>query len=64
MVSGEVGRGTFVRGPEPGLEEGSVEGEDPAVIDLSKSRLVRDPRVGSMTRRPPDASPVARTWTG
>ncbi len=49
MVSGEVGRGTFVRGPEPGLEEGSVEGEDPAVIDLSKSRLVRDPRVGSMT---------------
>ena len=49
MVSGEVGRGTFVRGPEPGVEEGSVEGEDPQVIDLSKSRLVRDPRVGSMT---------------
>ena len=49
MVSGEVGRGTFVRGPEPGVEEGSVEGEDPMVIDLSKSRLVRDPRVGSMS---------------
>ncbi|MGH7527695.1 MAG: GntR family transcriptional regulator, partial [Gemmatimonadales bacterium] len=44
MVSGEVGRGTFVRGPEPGAEEGAVEDEDPSLIDLSKSRLVRDPR--------------------
>jgi len=48
MVSGEVGRGTFVRGPEPGVEQGAVEEEDPEVIDLSKSRLVRDPRVGSV----------------
>jgi DNA-binding transcriptional MocR family regulator len=48
MVSGEVGRGTFVRGPEPGVEQGAVEGDDPEVIDLSKSRLVRDPRVGSV----------------
>jgi DNA-binding transcriptional MocR family regulator len=47
VVSGEVGRGTFVRGPEPGVEPGAVEEEDPEVIDLSKSRLVRDPRVGS-----------------
>ncbi len=47
MVSGEVGRGTFVRGPEPGVEAGTEE-EDPDVIDLSKSRLVRDPRVGSV----------------
>ncbi|HEY7505218.1 MAG TPA: PLP-dependent aminotransferase family protein [Gemmatimonadales bacterium] len=47
VVSGEVGRGTFVRGPEPGVEAGAVEEDDPEVIDLSKSRLVRDPRVGS-----------------
>jgi DNA-binding transcriptional MocR family regulator len=49
IVSGEVGRGTFVRGPEPGVESGTGEEEDPEVIDLSKSRLVRDPRVGSVT---------------
>ena len=48
IVSGEVGRGTFVRGPEPGMEEGSLEGDDPKLIDLSKSRLIRDPRVGSV----------------
>ena len=48
IVSGEVGRGTFVRGPEPGVEQGTVEEEDPEVIDLSKSRLMRDPRVGSV----------------
>ncbi|MBA3319120.1 MAG: PLP-dependent aminotransferase family protein [Gemmatimonadales bacterium] len=48
IVSGEVGRGTFVRGPEPGVEEGAMEEDDPEVIDLSKSRLVRDPRVGSV----------------
>jgi DNA-binding transcriptional MocR family regulator len=47
IVSGEVGRGTFVRGPEPGVEEGALEIENPELIDLSKSRLVRDPRVGS-----------------
>ena len=47
VVSGEVGRGTFVRGPEPGVEPGGVDEDDPEVIDLSKSRLVRDPRVGS-----------------
>jgi DNA-binding transcriptional MocR family regulator len=47
IVSGEVGRGTFVRGPEPGVEEGALEGDDPDLIDLSKSRLIRDPRVGS-----------------
>ncbi|HJR51199.1 MAG TPA: aminotransferase class I/II-fold pyridoxal phosphate-dependent enzyme, partial [Gemmatimonadales bacterium] len=47
IVSGEVGRGTFVRGPEPGVEEGALETEDPELIDLSRSRLIRDPRVGS-----------------
>lgn len=47
LVSGEVGRGTFVRGPEPGADPGTVEEEDPDLIDLSRSRLVRDPRVGS-----------------
>ncbi|HEU4954913.1 MAG TPA: PLP-dependent aminotransferase family protein, partial [Gemmatimonadales bacterium] len=52
VVSGEVGRGTFVRGPEPAVEPGAVEEEDdPDVIDLSKSRLVRDPRVGSAGAR-------------
>jgi DNA-binding transcriptional MocR family regulator len=49
IVSGEVGRGTFVRGPEPGLEDGALEGDDPELIDLSKSRLIRDPRVGSVS---------------
>ncbi|MGH7580014.1 MAG: PLP-dependent aminotransferase family protein, partial [Gemmatimonadales bacterium] len=48
MVSGEVGRGTFVRGPEPGVDQDAMEEEDPEVIDLSKSRLMRDPRVGSV----------------
>jgi DNA-binding transcriptional MocR family regulator len=48
IVSGEVGRGTFVRGPEPSVEPGAIEGDDLEVIDLSKSRLVRDPRVGSV----------------
>lgn len=47
MVSGEVGRGTFVRGREPSVEPGGVEEEEPGVIDLGKSRLVRDPRVPS-----------------
>jgi DNA-binding transcriptional MocR family regulator len=42
-----VGRVTVVRGPEPGLEPGALEDDDPEVIDLSKSRLLRDPRVGS-----------------
>jgi DNA-binding transcriptional MocR family regulator len=48
VVSGEVGRGTFVRGPEPGLESVPVDDGDAEVIDLSKSRLVRDPRVGTV----------------
>jgi DNA-binding transcriptional MocR family regulator len=48
IVSGEVGRGTFVRGPEPGVEQGSMDEDELEVIDLSKSRLARDPRVGSV----------------
>lgn len=44
LVSGEVGRGTFVRGAEhEGAEEGGIEDEDPSLIDLSKSRLSRGP---------------------
>src|SRR4051794_6487395 len=43
IVSGEVGRGTFVRRQQPGVQEGDVdEGDDPELIDLSKGRLVRD----------------------
>ena len=45
LLSGEVGRGTFVRRREPNFHEGaSDEGDDPALLDLSKGRLVRDPR--------------------
>src|SRR5436190_17383089 len=43
IVSGEVGRGTFVRRPAAdGVAERTDEGEDPELIDLSKGRLVRD----------------------
>jgi DNA-binding transcriptional MocR family regulator len=43
IVSGEVGRGTFVRRQEIGVREGPIdEGDDPELIDLSKGRLVRD----------------------
>ncbi len=45
LLSGEVGRGTFVRRRELGLQEGANdEGDDPALLDLSKGRLVRDSR--------------------
>src|SRR5918995_1771819 len=45
LLSGEVGRGTFVRRREPSVREGANdEGDDPALLDLSKGRLVRDPR--------------------
>ncbi len=47
LVSGEVGRGTFVRGPEPGVGADAGDEEDAELIDLSRSRLVRDPRVGT-----------------
>src|SRR5262249_38161935 len=43
LVSGEVGRGTFVRGQMSGAEEGAIEEEDPSLIDLSRSRLARTP---------------------
>jgi len=44
-VSGEVGRGTFVQRRTIGVQEGAIdEGDDPALIDLSKGRLVRDRR--------------------
>jgi DNA-binding transcriptional MocR family regulator len=45
IVSGEVGRGTFVRRREAGPDETATdEGDDPRLIDLSKGRLVRDLR--------------------
>ncbi len=50
LVTGEVGRGTFVRGREAGAEEGAVEDEDPGLIDLSKNRLVRDAHAGLAAR--------------
>jgi len=51
LLSGEVGRGTFVRRREPGLQEGANdEGDDPALLDLSKGRLVRDPRDPTLRR--------------
>jgi DNA-binding transcriptional MocR family regulator len=43
LVSGQVGRGTFVRSQEDGAEEGAIEEEDSSLIDLSKSRLARSP---------------------
>ena len=60
LLSGEVGRGTFVRRRESGLQEGANdEGDDPALLDLSKGRLVRDPReptlrqaLETLSRRP------------
>jgi DNA-binding transcriptional MocR family regulator len=50
LVTGEIGRGTFVRGREVGAEEGAVEGEDPSLIDLSKNRLIRDRHAGLAAR--------------
>ena len=44
LVSGEVGRGTFVRRRESGVRDGANdEGDAPGLLDLSKGRLVRDP---------------------
>ena len=51
LLSGEVGRGTFVRRREPSVREGANdEGDDPALLDLSKGRLVRDPREPTLRR--------------
>ena len=51
LLSGEVGRGTFVRRRESGLQEGpNDEGDDPALLDLSKGLLVRDPRDPTLRR--------------
>lgn len=51
LLSGEVGRGTFVRRRESGLQEGAKdEGDDPALLDLSKGRLVRDSRDPTLRR--------------
>ena len=50
LVSGEVGRGTFVRSQAIGADEGAIEDEDPTLIDLSKSRLARTPGDQSVRR--------------
>jgi DNA-binding transcriptional MocR family regulator len=51
LLSGEVGRGTFVRRREAGVQEGANdEGDDPALLDLSKGRLVRDPGEPTLRR--------------
>lgn len=51
LLSGEVGRGTFVRRREPGVVEGANdEGDDTALLDLSKGRLVRDSRDPTLRR--------------
>ena len=51
LLSGEVGRGTFVRRRELGVVEGANdEGDDPALLDLSKGRLVRDSRDPTLRR--------------
>lgn len=41
LISGEIGRGTFVRAG--GGAASGIEAEDSSVIDLSKNRVVRDP---------------------
>jgi DNA-binding transcriptional MocR family regulator len=50
IVNGEVGRGTFVRRRDPGFREGADEAEDADLIDLSRGRLVRDPRDPMLAR--------------
>lgn len=50
IVSGEVGRGTFVRGREPGVQEDAGDVDDPDLLDLSRGRLVRDPRDPTLAR--------------
>jgi DNA-binding transcriptional MocR family regulator len=51
IVSGEVGRGTFVRAREPRIQESAEDGENPELIDLSRGRLVRDPRDPALSLR-------------
>lgn len=51
LLSGEVGRGTFVRRRGSSVQEGANdEGDDPALLDLSKGRLVRDPKEPTLRR--------------
>jgi DNA-binding transcriptional MocR family regulator len=44
LVSGEVGRGTFVRISRPIEEDFAVRDGQVSVLDLSKNRVARDPR--------------------
>jgi DNA-binding transcriptional MocR family regulator len=57
LVTGEVGRGTFVRRRES-RETSNEEGDDPALLDLAKGRLAREAHhpllaksLGSLARR-------------
>lgn len=42
LVSGEIGRGTFVRASGGAVNASDAEGEETSVIDLSKNRVIRD----------------------
>lgn len=42
LVSGEIGRGTFVRAGESSIDAFSIEGDETTPIDLSKNRVIRD----------------------
>jgi DNA-binding transcriptional MocR family regulator len=49
LISGEIGRGTFVRSGRVSASASGVEGEESAFIDLSKNRVIRDARDPMMT---------------
>jgi DNA-binding transcriptional MocR family regulator len=44
LINGEIGRGTFVRSSHLINNTTGIEGEESSVIDLSKNRVIRDPR--------------------
>jgi DNA-binding transcriptional MocR family regulator len=56
IVSGEVGRGTFVRRRAGSLKEEAEEEDDPELIDLSRGRLVRGPHDPTLARTLDDLS--------
>ncbi|HEX8493164.1 MAG TPA: PLP-dependent aminotransferase family protein [Pyrinomonadaceae bacterium] len=44
LISGEIGRGTFVRSSTVYVNTTGIESEESSVIDLSKNRVIRDAR--------------------
>jgi DNA-binding transcriptional MocR family regulator len=64
LVSGEIGRGTFVRKGSAPVSTFDAHGEDASVIDLSKNRVVRDPHDTLITEmlsalgKSPDINPL------